>query len=139
MNEKQTDVAALAAGIVAVAVSIFTTPGPYEILGALVAAALGLLIFGYVWESNRSAPQSAAFAAVSAIIPLPIAGYTLETSMVEFAGYATPLDNMGQPQSLVDPNWIAAFAGALFVLIYNLDRKRMWHKELASANKSAEG
>lgn len=134
MGEKQTDVAALAAGIVAVAVSIFTTPGPYDILGALVAAALGLLIFGYVWESSRNGPQSAAFAAVSAIVALPIGGYAIEISLIGISRYATPLGPTGQLESYVNPTYLAAFAGLLFVFIYKIDRKRMQHKENSNAS-----
>jgi hypothetical protein len=76
--EGRTDIAALSAGTVAVAVSMFLISGPFDVLGAMVAVTLTLVIVGYVWQHKRSTIQSLAVAALLGIIAIPIAGFALE-------------------------------------------------------------
>jgi hypothetical protein len=77
-GEGRTDIAALSAGTVAVAVSMFLISGPFDALGAMVAVTLTLVISGYVWSHRRSAVQSLAVAALLGIIAIPITGFALE-------------------------------------------------------------
>ncbi len=74
----RTDIAALAAGAMAVAVSMFLISGPFDALGAMVAATLTLVIVGYVWAHQRTSVQSLAVAALLGIVAIPIAGFALE-------------------------------------------------------------
>lgn len=77
-SDSPTDAAALGAGVVAVAMTVFGDPSVYDLLTVIVSAALMLLVLGYVARSRRDRPQSLAFAAVVAIIALPILGYAVE-------------------------------------------------------------
>ncbi|TQX88452.1 MULTISPECIES: hypothetical protein [unclassified Rhizobium] len=77
----QTDVAALTAGVVAVSVTIFVTPGPFDITGAIVALTLGLVLWGYVWSSPRDTVQSSALSAVCGVLAMPIIGFLMEVSL----------------------------------------------------------
>jgi len=74
----RTDIAALAAGAMAVAVSMFLISGPFDALGAMVAVTLTLVIIGYVWQHRRSTVQSLAVAALLGIVAIPITGFALE-------------------------------------------------------------
>ena len=74
----QTDIAALAAGVVAVSVSMFVAPGPYDLNGVMVGATLLFVLYGYVWNKYRSRAQSVALGAVVGIITLPIIGFAAE-------------------------------------------------------------
>jgi hypothetical protein len=79
-GEGRTDIAALSAAVTAVVVSMFLVTGPFEILGAMVAVTLSLVMFGYVWRHSRTVLQSPAnrrgscapgTAATIATLPLP--------------------------------------------------------------------
>src|SRR5690242_12295544 len=76
-GEGRTDIAALAAGAMAVAISMFLISGPFDALGAMVAVTLTLVIIGYVWKHRRSILQSLAVAALLGIVAIPIAGFAL--------------------------------------------------------------
>lgn len=73
-TEDQTDAAALGGGVVAVGMTMFADPGRYDLLSAIVCAALLLLIFGYLGNRARDFRKSVAVAAVVAIVALPILG-----------------------------------------------------------------
>ncbi|HYD39160.1 MAG TPA: hypothetical protein VEA60_16195, partial [Allosphingosinicella sp.] len=77
-TDSPTDAAALGAGVVAVAMTVFGDPTAYDLLTVIVSAALLLLVAGYVARSRRDPRQSFAYAAVVAIIALPILGYAVE-------------------------------------------------------------
>ena len=77
-GEGRTDIAALAAGAMAVAISMFLISGPFDALSAMVAVTLTLVIIGYVWNHRRSTMQSLAVAALLGIVAIPIAGFALE-------------------------------------------------------------
>src|SRR3712207_3846751 len=77
-QDSPTDAAALGAGVVAVAMTVFGDPSAYDLLTVIVSAALMLLVWGYVARSPRDRRQSLAFAAVLAIIALPILGYAVD-------------------------------------------------------------
>ena len=74
-NGGKTDAAALGGGVVAIAIAIFAEPGPYDLIGVVVAVTLGLLIVGHVWNNDRGPLQSLALGGVCAIVLLAIWGY----------------------------------------------------------------
>ena len=51
----KTDAAALGAGVVAVAMTVFGDPSAYDLLTVIVSAALMLLVLGYVGPNRRDA------------------------------------------------------------------------------------
>ena len=76
--EGRTDIAALSAAIVAIAVSMAVVPGPWEPVGATIAFTLILVVVGYVWGNSRTVSQSLAVAAVLGVIAIPIVGLGVE-------------------------------------------------------------
>src|SRR5689334_14686343 len=77
-DEKETDVAALSAGVIAVAVTTMIEPGPYNIIGTILAITLLILIVAYSWEKWRELRHSIAFAAVIGLVGMQIVGFGLE-------------------------------------------------------------
>lgn len=73
-----TDAAALAGGVVAIAMTMFAEPGPYDELGVVVAVTLAVLLFAYVRFHRRDRPQSIAVAAVAGVVGVPVVAYGLE-------------------------------------------------------------
>src|SRR5689334_2120969 len=76
--EGHTDIAALSAGVIAVAVAMFLVPGPFDVIGVLISVTLGLVIIGYVWGHPRTVLQSVAVAALLGIIAIPITSFVME-------------------------------------------------------------
>jgi hypothetical protein len=74
-----TDIAALSAGVVAVMVALFVTPGDFSVINLPVSLALTSLIYAYVWPHQRLWPQSVAVAAVAGLALLPAVGFIDET------------------------------------------------------------
>ncbi len=123
----KTDAAALGAGVVAVAMTVFGDPTAYDLLTVIVSAALLLLVLGYVARSRRDPFESLAFAAVLAIIILPIIGYVVEGRPGPWA----------KPPALVPPgestvsDESTAIAWLLFTgFLYGLDRMRQAKRNL---------
>ncbi len=77
--EGQTDAAALGGGVVAIAMTMFSDPTPYDILSLVVALTLILLILCYIGGHKRRWPQRLAYAAVLGIIFVPVWGFVAET------------------------------------------------------------
>ncbi|HEY5723880.1 MAG TPA: hypothetical protein VIT45_16345 [Allosphingosinicella sp.] len=120
-SSDKTDAAALGAGVVAVAMTVFGDPSVYDLLTVIVSAALMLLVLGYVARSRRDRFESLAFAAVLAIIILPMIGYAVEGRPGPWA----------KPPALVPPgestvsDESTAIAWLIFTaLLYALDRSR---------------
>ena len=119
--DNPTDAAALGAGVVAVAMTVFGDPSAYDLLTVIVSAALMLLVLGYVARSRRDRPQSLAFAAVLAIIALPILGYAVEGLP---GPWAKPAALVPPGESTVsDESTVVAWA-ALALILFALDRRR---------------
>lgn len=79
MSDSRTDVAALAAAVIAVPVTIFHAPGPYEATSFIVGLTLLLLIIGFGYtESERGKWQRAAIAGVVALAALPVLGFAVD-------------------------------------------------------------
>ena len=120
-TDSPTDAAALGAGVVAVAMTVFGDPGAYDLLTVIVSAALMLLVAGYVARSPRDRGQSLAFAAVVAIIALPILGYAVEGRP---GPWAKPAALVPPGESTVsDESTVLAWV-ALSLLLFVLDRRR---------------
>jgi hypothetical protein len=82
-NSGHTDIGALSAAVVAVAVAMLVTPGPYDTQAATVGLVVLAVLFGYVWETPRKPRQSLAVAAVVGLITLPISGFAMEVAHAE--------------------------------------------------------
>jgi urease gamma subunit len=120
-TDSPTDAAALGAGVVAVAMTVFGDPSAYDLLTVIVSAALMLLILGYVARSRRDRAQSLAFAAVLAIIALPILGYAVEGRP---GPWAKPAALVPAGESTVSDEATVAAWAALTLLLFALDRRR---------------
>ncbi len=117
----RTDAAALGAAVVAVAMTVFGDPSAYDLLTVIVSAALMLLVAGYVSRSRRDPRESLAYAAVVAIIILPILGYIVEGRP---GPWAKPPALLRVNESTVsDESTVVAWA-VLTLLLYALDRRR---------------
>ena len=114
----KTDAAALGAGVVAVAMTVFGDPTPYDLLTVIVSLALLLLVLGYVARSRRDRFQSLAFAAVLAIIVIPIVAYGVEGVP---GPWAKPAGVPADESTVSDPATVIAWA-ALSALVYAIDR-----------------
>ena len=115
----KTDAAALGAGVVAVAMTVFGDPSEYDLLTVIVSIALLLLVVGYVARSRRDRLESLAFAAVVAIIVVPLLGWAAE----EHRGpWSKPAWTPGE-STVSDPATVVAWA-ALAAAISAGDRWR---------------
>jgi len=74
-----TDIAALSAGVVAVVVSLFVTPGSFGIVNLVVSFTLMAIVAGYVWPHVRRRLQSLAVAATVGLASIPAVGFVDET------------------------------------------------------------
>jgi len=120
-EDDKTDAAALGAAVVAVAMTVFGDPSAYDLLTVIVSAALMLLVAGYVSRSRRDPRESIAYAAVVAIIILPVLGYIVEGRP---GPWAKPFAELAPGESTVsDESTVVAWA-ALSLLLYALDRRR---------------
>jgi hypothetical protein len=73
-----TDVAALSAGVIAVAVTTIVVPGQYGGFGTIMAVTLLILIISYSWSGTRTLAQSIAFAAVIGLIGMQVFAFLVE-------------------------------------------------------------
>lgn len=129
-NDDKTDAAALGAGVVAVAMTVFGDPSAYDLLTVIVSAALMLLVAGYVSRSRRDRRESLAYAAVVAIIVLPILGYVVEGRP---GPWAKPEALLRVGESTVsDESTVVAWA-VLTLLLFALDRRRQRKARAAKA------
>jgi peptidoglycan/LPS O-acetylase OafA/YrhL len=120
-DDSPTDAAALGAGVVAVAMTVFGDPTAYDLLTVIVSAALMLLVMGYVARSRRDLRQSLAYAAVVSIIALPILGYAVEGRP---GPWAKPPAAVPPGESTVsDESTVVAWI-LLTLLLFALDRRR---------------
>lgn len=119
-----TDVAALTAGVVAVAVTMFVAPGPYDITGVAISTTLLTILYGYVLKGgSRTPPQSLALAAVSSLLILPIFGYCAEL-IAAWLGIEQGINGVGDKQSAVTSEVVTAFWFVGVVLFFYWDVRR---------------
>lgn len=121
--DDKTDAAALGAGVVAVAMTVFGDPSVYDLLTVIVSAALMLLVIGYVSRSRRDRRESLAYAAVVSIIVLPILGYIVEGRP---GPWAKPAAILRAGESSVSDESTAVAWAVLSLLLFALDRRRQW-------------
>jgi ABC-type amino acid transport system permease subunit len=119
-TDSPTDAAALGAGVVAVAMTVFGDPSVYDLLTVIVSAALMLLVLGYVARSRRDRGQSLAFAAVVAIIALPILRYAVEGRP---GPWAKPAALVPPGESTVSDEATVVAWMLLSLLLFALDRR----------------
>ena len=74
----RTDIAAVAAAIVAAAVAVMVQPGPFTELNAILGAAIVGVLLSYGWRDKRSWSQSSAFAAIVGFSLLLPSGFVAE-------------------------------------------------------------
>ena len=79
-SQDNTDIAALAAAIVAVAVSLFVAPEEFGILNLVVSVVLLLVFFAFVWPKPRSFLQSLSVAAAIGFAAIPAIGFLDEVA-----------------------------------------------------------
>ncbi|HEX8654299.1 MAG TPA: hypothetical protein VF693_03640 [Allosphingosinicella sp.] len=132
----KTDAAALGAGVVAVAMTVFGDPSEYDLLTLIVSIALLLLVVGYVARSRRDRLESLAFAAVVAIIVIPILGWAVEGVPGPWA--KDPASVPAGESTVSDPATVAAWA-ALAAFIYAADRLRQRRARMISRPSGGGG
>jgi hypothetical protein len=81
--QSHTDVAALSAGVIAVAVTTMVTPGRYGGIATILSLTLLILIVSYSWRGLRTVAHSLAFAAVIGLVGMEIAGVGIETYLAD--------------------------------------------------------
>jgi hypothetical protein len=79
--QTHTDVAALSAGVIAVAVTTMLSPGVYGGTGAVLSLTLFILIISYSWSGPRALARSIAFSAVIALIGMEIVAVAIEFAL----------------------------------------------------------
>lgn len=124
-----TDVAALGAGVVAVAVTMLVDDGPFDLAGAIVALTLLLVNVAYVWPNPRSRRSlSAAISAVLATVSIPIVGFLLELwlsakpVLEHFSKWSDQGDDTAVGPALIATGWVVICG-----VLYWVDRQR--HKK----------
>jgi hypothetical protein len=75
-----TDVAALSGAIVAVAVSLFVTPGEYSLINLIFSVTLLAVAGGFVLPHARTTLQSISVATALGLASLPAVGFVYETA-----------------------------------------------------------
>src|SRR5215472_1793133 len=100
-----TDIAALAAAVVAVTVSLSLDEGIYGLISLIVSLVLIAIILAFVWPSKRAWPQSLALAAALGLAAIPGVGFFAETVKAEHplkfvVGVDLPEDCLPLPQYL---------------------------------------
>ena len=78
VTQSDTDVAALSAGVIAVAVTTIVTPGRYGGMGTILTLTLLILIISYSWNGSRTLAHSIAFSAVIGLIGMEIVAVIIE-------------------------------------------------------------
>jgi hypothetical protein len=138
MDESRTDAAALGGGVVAIAMTMFAEPGPYEEVGLAVAIALWLLILGYLGDHKRGFVQSAALAAILSVLSIPIWGYFVEGCPAQSDGCLIPQGV--ERQSSVDDATTFAVWVIMALLLFLLERSwQTWHERLVIHGRALGG
>jgi hypothetical protein len=77
----ETDAAALAAGALAVVLTMYLDEGQYEVLGAIVSLTLVCTLLSYLLGGHDNEWQRLAFAAVVGLTATPLTGFLIEVAM----------------------------------------------------------
>ena len=125
-SESQTDAAALGGGIVAVAMTMFADPTPYDMLSLVVALTLILLLVAYLGGHRRDWPRRLAYSAVLSIIFVPVWGFVAENWKLPLWTKAVPVAN----ESTVSDGATVAVWLVTAAIIFLLDAA--WHSDRPS-------
>jgi hypothetical protein len=127
-----TDIAALSAGVVAVVVSLFVSPGRYGSIGPVVSITLILVIWAYVWPHTRRLLQSIAFGCSIGLASIPAIGFFDEAarsrapltylSTEEWDCRQDPCKDNGDHESRVPDMDLATGWLLISVLVFGVDR-----------------
>ena len=117
---EQTDVAALAAGVAAVAIALFADPGPYDPICLVTSITLLVVIFAHVGPQVRSPAHSLAFATATGLAFVPSMGFVGELLWGE--RLHDVLNDIGH--MTVVPDWVVALGWlAVSFATYLIDRR----------------
>jgi hypothetical protein len=141
-----TDIAALSAGVVAVSVALFITPGTYDLMNLVISVTLLAVIVGYVLPSARGRMQSIAVATAIGLAAVPGIGFLLEVYLsppgawakVFIGEYEFPREayKFRDDVALSNvPNWQIVLGWllislAMFIVDRNLQKRREAPKQL---------
>ena len=137
-----TDIAALSAGVIAVVVSLFVSPGAYGGTSLVVTLTLIVIILGYVWASKRRWLQTLAVAAAIGLASIPGIGFIDEAARSRSPiGYLMlneswdcnedPCNEDGDRQSRVPDRDLVIGWLAVLVLTFAVDlvsQRRRWRR-----------
>jgi hypothetical protein len=117
MSGPRTDVAALAAAVTAVSVSMMVAEGPFDLLGAVIAVSLGVMVIAYMPSGLHRPLQILAFGCVFGLLAIPIAGFIGDSAL------CTPRDSRdsGVPDWALAAVWLGAVV--LTVGLNGINRK----------------
>ncbi len=115
-----TDMAALAAGVVAIAVSVIGEPGRYDSMVFVIGLSMLLIFAGYVMDNPRRPLQSVAVAAVVALSILPVFGFVFERAT----------------NGLMNNWWHGAVWLAAATLVFAFDRRLQPASKRSTTNRS---
>jgi hypothetical protein len=75
---ERTDIAALGAAVVAGALAMAVTQGPFDALGSVFALSLVALVAAYAWDSDRGPIKSIAIGMIIALLLIQPVGFLIE-------------------------------------------------------------
>lgn len=126
---EMTDIAALSAGVIAVAMSLFSVPGAYDPVDLVTSLTLSSVIAAYVWNAPRGASRSKAVAASAALALLPAMGF-LDELIRAGSQWQLLFDAGDEPTRVPDADLAALWAVAA-LLLYWRDRTVQARRERA--------
>jgi hypothetical protein len=147
-----TDIAALSAGVIAVVVTLFVTPGEYTVFNFIVSFTLIAIILAYVWPGARSWLQSLALAAAIGLTFMSIVGYVGEAILSQHGGevligayewtcWTDPCNERLEHASRVPNSYVAAGWLGAMVLTFGVDlmvQHRRSSKRKLSSNSGVD-
>lgn len=119
---EHSDIAAVSAGVVAVAMSLFALPGRYDTMDLVVSITLFLVFSAFVWPQQRDAGRSRAVAAAAALGLIPAVGFIDE--FIRAGKNWRPLFGETDGQTQVPDSDLAIAWITLTLLLYIADRRQ---------------
>lgn len=120
-EENSTDVAALAASVVAAVLTLFVDPGEYGVMSLVVSFALSIVVVAFTWQQERTWNRSLAVGAILGLALVPALGFFHEAGRRH--GLWEQLFKLAyDAKTSVVPDWMLARDWLLmFVLISGVD------------------
>jgi hypothetical protein len=125
-KEEHADIAAVSAGVVAVAMSLFAIPGRYDTMDLVVSVTLFLVFAAFVWPQRRDPLRSRAVAAAGALALIPAIGFFDE--LARAGGRWHPMLGAGGGVSRVPDTDLAIGWLVAALLVYLADRRQQQHR-----------